>query len=144
MRHTVWPYTPQKHFPGALCKRVPRIPSEPAKLASEPGRTRPGPHRPGPRRTVPSGRRPKVHGATTCMGGSHTRLVYSRHLVRNVFLFPIFPPRGECKSYSPTKLRSPKNAFRAFFECLKFNHGLYVYLYVPTSPPSEPPLFTTF
>ena len=52
-----------------------------------------------------------------CAGQAHTlpRLVHSHHLVGNVFLFPIFPPLGECTSYSPTKFRFPKSVFQAFF-----------------------------
>ena len=47
---------------------------------------------------------------------SSARLVHSHHLVGNVFLFPIFPPLGECTSYSPTKFRFPESVFEAFLK----------------------------
>ena len=52
-----------------------------------------------------------------CFWGHHVaRLVHSCHFERNVFLFPIFPPHGECATYSPTKFRFPKSVFQAFFK----------------------------
>eukprot|EP01050_Picozoa_sp_SAG11_P027215 SAG11_NODE_6801_length_1246_cov_1.931997_1_plen_158_part_00 len=45
--------------------------------------------------------------------------MHSHHLVRNVFLSPVFPPLGECTSYSPTKFRFQKSISSVFLDVSK-------------------------